>query len=413
MNDKILKIDPKEVFICYRGANEHPTAVTVGMELYYLLEKLNDVPCFFAPRVIPKGANYKKYLSEYFESIKVVVVLLTRGFFTPNENAEEEIVFEELKNAFKNRRIKFFPILFDGFNSSEYDEAEKYFDVRDINRIRHINGTLYEGPYGDKIEKAVASIIALKDTPVEDDIYDELSAFKPEIETRREYDLGITNDLAVKYLKDPQSEEVLLELIQGDADDYVTYNAYYCLNVMYRRTKDYEKLGEIIKEYHSKFADHPSASHLLVLYYIETGYTSNYEEILKYAQNDALIFTDNAGFIHSFPYVVASLYESNVPEDKEEYFNRWYQSALDAVNAAIELSPEYAKYYCTKARILAMANRFKEAEQCVNKAISFEDSTRSDYFLRILDYHYYKTMLKTDEKLYENAKMKYKEEAYV
>jgi hypothetical protein len=60
-----------------------------------------------------------------------------------------------------------------------------------------------------------------------------------------------------------------------------------------------------------------------------------------------------------------------------------------------------------------MAKRFKEAEQCVNKAISLEDSGRSDYFLRILDYNYYKTMIKTDEKLYERMKMKTKEKEYV
>lgn len=413
MSEEILKIDPKEVFICYRGANEHPRAVTVGMELYYLLEKLNGVPCFFAPRVIPKGVDYKKFLPEYFESVKVVVVLLTKGFFTPNENSDEEIVFEELKNAFNDRRIKFFPILFDGFSNDDYYEAEKYFDARDINRIRHINGVLYEGPYGDKIEKAVSSIIALKNTPIEKDIYDELSAFKPEMEIKRSYDLGITNDLVVRYLKDPQSEEILCDLIEGDAGNYITYNAYYCLNVMYRRTKDYEKLDGIIKRYHSKFTDHPSANHLLVLYYLETGYTTNYEEILELAQSDASIFTDNAGFVHSFPYVVASLYENDVPEDKEKYLERWYQSALDTVNMVIDLSPEYAKYYCTKARILAMAKRFKEAEYFVNKAISLEDSTRSDYFLRILDYQYYKIMIKTDEKMYEMTRVKSMEEEYV
>lgn len=394
-----LNIDPKEIFICYRGASDQ--AITVGMELYYLLEKLNNVPCFFAPRVIPKGADYKNPLKDYFRSVKVVVVLLTPGFFDGCAD-KNDVVLNELNIAFANRRMKFYPIIFNGFGQTDYDTALQCFNAKDINRLKHINAPLYNGPYGGRFEDVAHKIIQLKDAPVEDDIRDELKALG-EVETSREYDLNIT-ELAVQYSMDKDSAAALISIIENDSQEFVAYNAYYCLNVMYRRTKDNEDLRRLVDKYHDRFKSHRTANHLLALYYISLDENKRYNEILEMVQYDAENLTENSGYIHMFPFVVASFYEDDVPEDKEKYVEKWYRPALQAVEAAIAISPDYAKFYCTKARILAMGKEYKEAEKYVARAISLENSKRSDYFLRLTDYQYYKIMIKTEQRIYELLK---------
>ncbi|MBR2453995.1 MAG: toll/interleukin-1 receptor domain-containing protein, partial [Clostridia bacterium] len=87
--------------------------------------------------------------------------------------------------------------------------------------------------------------------------------------------------------------------------------------------------------------------------------------------------------------------------DKKKYVETWYKKALDAVNDAIRLDPGYAKFYCTKGRIVCIDKKHAEAINNVDKAIGTESSERSDYALRLSYYQYHKMMINTDRKLCE------------
>lgn len=86
--------------------------------------------------------------------------------------------------------------------------------------------------------------------------------------------------------------------------------------------------------------------------------------------------------------------------DTENYIREWYDLALEAVNHAIELDSSYAKYYCTKARVLCIQRHYTQAMESINTTIAYESSSRSDYALRISSYLYCKAMISDDCKRY-------------
>ena len=217
-------------------------------------------------------------------------------------------------------------------------------------------------------------------------------------ERTREYELSLTN-----YVLENNSPELRAELERITAehsDPQIAYNAFYCLNIIYRRAKDYFKVSKLFSRYTQKFAKHITFEHLKVLFEIESGSMYDYDEVLNVTYKDSELFNDNAGFVHLFADVFITIYENGHIRDKEAFLNEWYQLALGAVNKAIMLDENYAKYYCTKARILCVVNEFDEAINYINKAISIERSDRRDYTLRICNYQYYKMMINMNKKLF-------------
>ena len=217
-------------------------------------------------------------------------------------------------------------------------------------------------------------------------------------ERTREYELKITH-LSMDH-RSPELEQQLLSILGGEYPEQVHYNAFYCLHVFYRHIKDYQKLNSMMERYGRRFSRHITYDHLRALFYIESDIIYDYHTLLNITYKDATLFDDNAGFVHMFPVVFASVYERGGIFDTEAYISEWYDLALEAANHAIELDPSYAKYYCTKARVLTIRHHYTQAAENINTAISYEFSSRSDYALRISSYLYYKAMIDSDRKLY-------------
>lgn len=229
----------------------------------------------------------------------------------------------------------------------------------------------------------------------------ELVAFLEKLpnEKAREYELSLTK-LAARFSGE-EAQTMLLEVINGDDSEKVRYHAFYCLNIIYRHSKDYPKLKELLETHRDQFDWHITFDHLEALYNIESDAMYDYTEILKHTHKDAEYLDDNAGFVHLFADVFATIYEKGGLHDKEQYVKDWYERALDAVNRAITLDVAYAKYYCTKARILCIKGDYSQALFNIDKAIGLENSARSDYALRIGMYQYYKIMIYTEMRLHE------------
>ncbi len=218
-------------------------------------------------------------------------------------------------------------------------------------------------------------------------------------EKAREYELSLTKFAARSFGE--SAEAMLLEVIQGDYSEKVRYHAFYCLNIIYRHSKDYPKLKELLEANRAEFDWHVTFDHLEALYNIESDAMYDYSEILKKTHKDAEYLDDNAGFVHLFADVFATIYEKGGLHDKEQYVNEWYDRAMDAVNRAIELDVVYAKYYCTKARILCIKKDYSQALFNIDKAIGLENSARADYALRIGMYQYHKIMIYTEMRLHD------------
>ena len=231
---------------------------------------------------------------------------------------------------------------------------------------------------------------------------DELSALLSNLhdELSREYELSLTK--LTGQLDPISSEAMLLELIEKNLPEQTRDNAFYCLSILYRRQKDYFKLKELLDKYKYDIFDlHPSFSHLESLYDLESDSLYDYDKMLRNTYRDALDAPNNAGFVHLFADAFATIYEKGGIHNKDAFLEKWYQRANTEVDNAIRLDPSYAKYYCTKARILRIKGDFGGANLCIDKAISMESSDRSDYPLRIGNYQYHKMLIYTEMRMKE------------
>lgn len=218
-------------------------------------------------------------------------------------------------------------------------------------------------------------------------------------ERTREYESMITK--FATSASAVEEEKVFLEIIDGNYPDNICYAAYYALNVVYRRVKDFYKLKDLLEKYRERFDGHITFDHLDALYNLESDALYDYNDMLERTYADAKRLKDHAGYPHLFADLFATIYEKDGLHDKKKYVETWYKKALDAVNDAIRLDPGYAKFYCTKGRIVCIDKKHAEAINNVDKAIGTESSERSDYALRLSYYQYHKMMINTDRKLCE------------
>ena len=157
---------------------------------------------------------------------------------------------------------------------------------------------------------------------------------------------------------DAQLVQQLRQLVAEGEED-LAYRAFYALTIIYRNRKDYQQLQALFEE-NPHFAGHPSYHHLLILFQLEAETFFDALELLELARE-------------------------------------YYDDVERAVEDAIRLDPAYAKFYCTKARVVAQRGRYAEAYSLINKAVATESSARKDYALRLLDYRHCETVILLQE----------------
>ncbi len=187
--------------------------------------------------------------------------------------------------------------------------------------------------------------------------------------------------------------EVFKELM--DKSSEYAYDAFFCLATIHRHVRDFTKLWELISEAEerSDLCNHVSFSHIKIMYETHSESLYDYDLLLNAAHQSACDLFDNSGYHHTFANAFATICEKCLPEDLNTIVSTWYDSALYCVNKAISIEPDYAKYYCTKARIVSIKHHFEEASELILKAIDKEDSGKSDYALLIGNYQYYRILI--------------------
>ena len=201
----------------------------------------------------------------------------------------------------------------------------------------------------------------------------------------------------------PVGIEALKTIIESDSP--VSYEAFFCLCTIYRRNKDFELLRKLLFA-HDNFSNRISYNHLVIQYHVHSEALFDYDELLESAYNDAKKLYRNAGYLQSFCNAFATICEQCNDEDAVSIIDRWYAIALEYINKAIQLDPRYAKFYWTKARIIAFNAEFREANHLIAQAISLEDSSRPDYALTILNYQSSKNRFELmQQKLYFKQKI--------
>lgn len=200
-------------------------------------------------------------------------------------------------------------------------------------------------------------------------------------EKEREYEKCIAK-LAEKCIT-PEHIKALLSLI--DKNNRYAYESFVCLLTIHRRNKDFDLMKELIDK-HPEFKKHLSYNHMIIQYLVHSESFYDYDELLYMAFRDAQVFTNNSGYLQAFCNAFATICECCSEEDQNRIIKEWYNDAYNCINIALELEPHYAKFYCTKGRILALKEKYAEAIDLINQAISKENSTRPDYALTIMNY---------------------------
>lgn len=202
-------------------------------------------------------------------------------------------------------------------------------------------------------------------------------------ETQRAYEVQI-----VSLVMDKQSAhfQQVLETLLNDSDDKVAFAAFCALCEVSRRKKNYTQQQEFLAAYGDRFQHHPFISHIRLLYHIDNFDYDKHEEILTLARENSEALTQNAGAHHAFADLVATAFEHADSYGLQPPAERWLEEAAQAVQLAVCLDPKYAKFYCTKARLLALRGDYDQASLLIKKAVDLEDSEKTDYPIRISGY---------------------------
>lgn len=211
----------------------------------------------------------------------------------------------------------------------------------------------------------------------------ELEAFFSRLpsEKEREYEKNIAK-LAERCVSKTDLDS-LHSLI--DCKSKFAYEAFVCLLTIYRRNKDFELMKNLIDK-HTEFKKRLSYNHMIIQYLVHSESFYDYDELLMMAFRDAQVFNENSGYLQAFCNAFATICECCSEEDQIRIIDEWFEDAYECINKALELDSNYAKFYCTKGRILALKGKFAEAIDLINQAIAKENSARPDYALTIMNY---------------------------
>lgn len=215
-------------------------------------------------------------------------------------------------------------------------------------------------------------------------------------EMEREYEIKLTR--LVTSNQKQQFEEWLKQLIESE-EDSIAYASFVCLNIKFRRSHDYSKLDLLINGERSRFNHHVSFSHMELLSLIDNSKRIPTLDELQQGKEDISKMPRNAGVLHLFADLVATYFEnrdthSEGENDVEPHYGvidrvEWLDKAMSSVERAIQ-HQNYAKFYCTRGRILALRGYYQEAMRSIKDAIDLEDSSVSDYAIRVGNYQYHK-----------------------
>lgn len=207
----------------------------------------------------------------------------------------------------------------------------------------------------------------------------------------------------------------------SDKDYRIAFNAFCVAESYARRNENLSELKATMKQYQDKFASEPFLIHLGVcstIKELEAFHKSAWTpERLSAAIQTARTNMDNLrgainkpkegniGGAHAFAETVVLAFENALPLlekipnlSKEDLLNE----ALEVIVETHIQDSKYAKFYCTHGRLFAVAGRYDDALNCLNKAIDKEDSSKVDYPIRVGKYLAYVQQIRAQQQAADN-----------
>lgn len=142
-----------------------------------------------------------------------------------------------------------------------------------------------------------------------------------------------------------------------------SYCAFFALNIHLRRKNKIEQLSNLLNKNKNNFECYKSYNFLKLLCKMnEDKYNFG---LLEFAYNLCINLGYRSQVLHAYCEVVANLYESGAIIIRNSIQNDYLDECIQFINQAIDDEKEYAKYYCTRARIyLILAETEKNNQLC-------------------------------------------------
>ena len=150
------------------------------------------------------------------------------------------------------------------------------------------------------------------------------------------------------------------------------FKAYYVLQTKSWRTEQHQEFHDRVMEFRSEFRSVDIWPHqeTMAKWALAEDHRSRVTALsMAIATSDQLLNTPGAQ--HLVAEIAATIGE-NSSLDIETGEDGTLAIAHQCINRAIAKDPEMAKYHFTRARILALENRFDEARESLSKAASLE-----------------------------------------
>ena len=203
---------------------------------------------------------------------------------------------------------------------------------------------------------------------------------------------GLPDEIAPSFAGDMRhllasTKEVLPRLTRvlssPDIEHEKRFAALYGILVWHWRNSDFDEYAKVVSHYQYEFGEHPLFPSFRAQQCLSTAIRPEQVELaLEFARVAVERAPELPGVRHLFAEIVAALADLR-PEIPAGLIAEGLSNGERAL--ALSLNP-YAKYFATRARLLAQLGRFDEAYESIRRAVSIEPSGAPQYVLRLADY---------------------------
>lgn len=180
-----------------------------------------------------------------------------------------------------------------------------------------------------------------------------------------------------------------LPLSEDEAEERVSFAAF-CIRIgQLRRNQDHSKEFELMNQYLERFHRHPFFNHLYLMCLLDMDPVGKAKKILELAYKNIEVMPLNAGVHHVLAIAAADIFEATEFQPELRPDPVWLERGAQAAEDALERDSNYAKFHCTRGRILALQGKYDQALKEISQAMDLENSHQSDYALRIGNYRMY------------------------
>lgn len=169
-------------------------------------------------------------------------------------------------------------------------------------------------------------------------------------------------------------------------DFQIRFAAFYAIIIFYRMNRLFSDMKNLSEEFNQMFYDIPLFRITKSIYLSFSTIPDDLHMAIQHADYAVTHTNNHRGILMSYASVVNRKYENNILLLENDGANNEIRTALKYIDQAIDLCPNYAKYYATKGRLLALLKRFDEAKVNIGKAIDLEDTSNLNYRFVISEY---------------------------